>query len=184
MQAEHKHKDPFVFRCRALMVAAFNSLPRTADTTEGFFSRWLVVPFTGFFPAGVADPTLIQRLTTPEELQGLLRYAVGGLQQVMRRGRFSLPASVMKATERFKAEADPMRSFIEDKIEFVGGREFTARTDVYASYAAWSVINGFHQMSAQSFYERFMTAVVDMREHPVMTTVLRGTRGFRGITIK
>ncbi len=184
MQAEHKHKDPFVFRCRALMVAAFNSLPRTADTTEGFFSRWLVVPFTGFFPAGVADPTLIQRLTTPEELQGLLRYAVGGLQQVMRRGRFSLPASVVKATERFKAEADPMRSFIEDKIEFVGGREFTARTDVYASYAAWSAINGFHQMSAQSFYERLITAITDVRGVPIIITQLRGTRGFRGITIK
>ena len=51
MMAQHKHKDPFTFRCRALMVAAFNALPRTADTTEGFFSRWVVVPFSAFFPA-------------------------------------------------------------------------------------------------------------------------------------
>jgi len=184
MMAQHKHKDPFVFICRALMIAAFNSLPRTADTTEGFFSRWVVVPFTAFFPAGVADITLIDRLTSQRELQGLLRASVGGLQQVMRKGRFTLPASVAKATERFKMEADPMRGFIEEMVGQSETRAFLPRTQLYGAYSAWASLNGFHAMSAQLFYEKFSTAVSDTFGVPVQSALLAGVRGYRGIVLQ
>ena len=46
--------------------------------SEGFFSRWIVVPFTQYYPPGVADVTLKDRLTTPSELRGLLVQAVAG----------------------------------------------------------------------------------------------------------
>jgi len=186
MMAQHKHKDPFTFRCRALMIAAFNALPRTADTTEGFFSRWVVIPFTAFFPAGVADTRLIDVLTSQRSLQGLLRGAVGGLQQVMRRGKFTLPQSVLKATERFKMEADPLRGFIEERITFDrgGAPTFTPRADIYSAYSAWSAINGFHQMSAQRFYESFITAAIDTSNQPIASAMRQGTRGFKGLAIK
>jgi putative DNA primase/helicase len=186
MMAQHKHKNPFVFRCRALMVAAFNALPRTADTTEGFFSRWVVIPFSAFFPAGKADPTLIDRLTSPRALQGLLRGSVGGLQQVMRRGAFAIPPSVASATERFKMEADPMRGFIEERVRFHHPNDptFTARTDIYSGYATWAAMNGFHQMSAQRFYESFTAACVDTSQFPVKSITRQGVHGYRGISIQ
>lgn len=182
LMGQHKHKDPFNFRCRALMIAAFNALPRTADTTEGFFSRWVVVPFTAFFPAGVADPTLIDRLSREANLQGLLRMAVGGLQSVMRRGSFHLPHSVIKATERFKTEADPMRGFIGERVEFrhPNNAPFVARTDFYNGYTAWAAVNGFHQMSASRFYESFVAACVDSSEHPFIVRTNKGVNGYRG----
>jgi putative DNA primase/helicase len=183
MMAQYKHRDPFYFTCRALMVAAFNALPRTADTTEGFFSRWAVVPFTAFFPAGVADPTLIGRLTAQSELQGLLRYALGGLQHVMRRGRFTLPASVEQATERFKREADPVRGFIDEMITFDTDL-FSARSEIYSAYVAWSATNGFHAMSAQRFYESFTTAAPSVSNVPVSSVQNKGIRGYRGIAIR
>lgn len=179
MMAQHKHKDPFVFRCRALMIAAFNSLPRTADTTEGFFSRWVVVPFSAFFPAGKADPLLITRLTRPQELSGLLRAAVGGLQQVIRRGSFSLPPSVVAATERFRKEADPIRGYVEDRLTVTRGRDFTSRPDVYADYAAWAATNGYHNMAATRFYEQLTTVLAGQ----ITPAKREGERGFRGMTI-
>lgn len=155
------------------------------DTTEGFFSRWVVVPFTAFFPAGKADPTLIDALTSPANLQGLLRGAVGGLQQVMRRGSFALPPSVINATQRFKTEADPMRGFIEERVKFHHPNDpsFTPRTEIYMAYATWSAMNGFHQMSAQRFYESFVAAAVDVSQFPVQLITRQGTQGFKGITI-
>lgn len=154
-----------------------------SDTTEGFFSRWVVVPFTAFFPAGVADPALIDRLTSLRNLQGLLRYAVGGLQQVMRRGSFTFPASVAKATERFRMEADPMRGFIGERISFATDRAFTPRTEVYMAYTTWAALNGFHQMSAQRFYESFGPAALDVGKVPLSETLLNGTKGYRGISL-
>ena len=183
MMAQHKHRDPFTFRCRALMVAAFNALPRTADTTEGFFSRWVVVPFSAFFPAGRADPSLIDRLTSQSELQGLLRAAVGGLQSVMRRGAFTLPPSVISATERFKMEADPLRGFLEDRI-VSDPHAFTPRTEIYVTYTVWASLNGFHPMSAQVFYEKFMVAAVDTFTTPIALRTVHGARGYRGVAIR
>lgn len=158
-------------------------MPRTADTTEGFFSRWVVVPFSAFFPAGKADPGLIDRLTRPEVLQGLLRASVGGLQQVMRRGSFLLPPSVAIATERFKMEADPLRGYLEERVVFTL-EAFTPRTELYVAYSAWAGINGFHVMSAQRFYESFNAAATDMTDIPIAITAKDGIRGYRGIELK
>lgn len=182
MSAEFKHKDAFVFRCRALMIAAFNSLPRTADTTEGFFSRWVVVPFTAFFPAGVASPDLIHVLSRQSELQGLLRASVSGLRNVMRRGSFSLPPSVVRATDKFKREADPMRGFIDERMRF-DEKAWSARTDLYLAYTTWCSLSGFSPMSNQRFYESFTAAAVDMSQHPIVHTKRKGVYGFRGIEL-
>ena len=180
-------KDPFVFRCRALMIAAFNSLPRTADTTEGFFSRWVVVPFSAFFPAGRADPGLIERLTTLSELRGLLRVSIGGLQQVMRRGAFTLPKAVQEATARFKNEADPVRAFVEERVMVADARKenaWIARAELYGAYVSWSMVNGFHQMSAMKFYEALAVAITDLFDIPLTEKKNNTVKGFSHLIIK
>jgi len=138
------------------------------------------VPFTAFFPAGVADPTLIHRLTAQAQLQGLLRQAVVALQAVMRRGAFYIPPSVEGATQRFREEADPVRAFIDECI-----REerdvFTARSDVYTRYVSWTALNGFHQMSAARFYESFVAALVNVIS--VKIVLRRGVRGYVNLRV-
>jgi putative DNA primase/helicase len=183
MPAQHKYGQPFVFRCRALMVAAFNSLPRTADTTEGFFSRWIVIPFTGFYPAGKADTSLIHRLTAPQELQGLLRASVAGLQALLNRGAFRMPDSVKAATDHFRKEADPIRGYISERLREVPDyKSWTGRTEIYADYVAWAGTNGFSQMSNSRFYEQLNAAMPDAL--PRAIPVLRdGYPGYRTITI-
>jgi putative DNA primase/helicase len=183
MPAQHKYGQPFVFRCRALMVAAFNSLPRTADTTEGFFSRWIVIPFTGFYPAGKADTSLIHRLTIPQELQGLLRASVAGLQQLLNRGAFRMPESVRKATEHFRIEADPIRGFISERVRAVHSyKAWLGRTELYAEYVAWAGTNGFSQMSNSRFYEQFNAALVELLPLAIPIT-LNGYPGYRAIEL-
>ena len=168
MPAQHKYGQPFVFRCRALMVAAFNSLPRTADTTEGFFSRWIVIPFTGFYPAGKADTGLIHKLTSPTEMQGLLRASVAGLQQLLNRGAFRMPESVRKATEHFRIEADPIRGFISDRITVANDtKAWLSRAEIYSDYVAWAGTNGFSQMSSSRFIEQFNAALPELLPYSI-----------------
>ena len=141
------------------------------------------MPFSAFFPAGKADPTLIGRLTRQSELQGLLRAAVGGLQQVMRRGAFALPPSVIIATERFKNEADPLRAFIEERVR-LGPDTFTPRPELYAAYSTWATVNGYHSMSTARFYESVLAAAVDIAHTPITIVTRKGVRGFRGIELR
>lgn len=178
--AERKHGQPFQFISRAVMVAAFNRLPRTADTTEGFFSRWIIVPFTSYFPPGVADPGLTGRLTKPEELAGLLVLAVAGLRRLMERGHFELPAVVEQATAEFRRAADPVRSFLHEKTK--GDYDaWMPRTDLFGAYTAWADDNGYKPMGAATFYERAAEAGEDVFGHPLGTKGRKGVRGFAGI---
>lgn len=141
------------------------------------------MPFSAFFPAGKADVSLVHRLTSQANLQGLLRGAVGGLQQVMRRGSFVNPASVSNATRHFRMEADPMRGFIEDRV--VGDEwNFVPRTDVYNAYTVWAGLNGFQPMSAQRFYEAFVATCVEGINNVVNSRTRNGVRGILGIRLK
>ncbi len=174
--AQHKYGQPFNFKSRALMIAAFNALPRSADTTEGFFSRWIVIPFTGYFPAGKADTGLLHRLTTPEELQGLLRAAVFGLQSLMLRGAFREPESVKEATKEFRIEADPIRAFLSERIELHEPAEKArmARTEIYTDYVSWAGMNGYQPFSARKFYSLFMSAAPDILGRSLMVKMKDG----------
>lgn len=112
--------------------------------------------------------------------------AVGGLQQVMQRGSFAIPRSVADATADFKRSADPMRGFIEDRLEsqHPSMSTFVARTDVYNAYTVWAAQNGFMQVSAQRFYEGFAMAAVDGLQYPVRSIVLHGVNGYKGIALR
>jgi putative DNA primase/helicase len=177
---ERKYGQPFDFTCRALIIAGFNALPRSADTSEGFFSRWIVLPFTGYFPAGKADPTVEARMHTASELQGLLVLAVSGLQRLMARGHFEMPPSVVGAIDHFKRVADPVRAFMADETEGTVGH-FENRTMIYRRYESWVSDNGHNPLAQSAFYERFEGASIDVYGHRVTPRKRDGVRGYIGL---
>ncbi|MDX6308442.1 MAG: putative primase/helicase [Nocardioidaceae bacterium] len=178
--AERKYGQPFTFTCRALMVCAFNAYPRSTDATEGFFSRWVVLPFTGYFPAGVADPSIEDKLQDDNEMRGLLVAAVEGLRRVMTRRQFSIPASVHDATREFREAADPVRAFVAERVT-VG--EAVARTRVYDFWCAWCETNGHEHGAARRLYERLPGAVMDILDVHIEDGKSHGSRVFRGIDV-
>lgn len=174
---ERKYGQPFAFYCRALMVAAFNRMPRTADTTEGFFSRWVVLPFVGYFPPGVADPSREDKMHDEAELRGLLALAVRGLRRLMARGRFCEPQSVQDATETYRKAADPVRAFLDGYMPLT---EWQPSTEVYKAYEAWAQSEGHQVMSAGQFRERLEEAGSDNgTPHFVTPRKRNGVRGYK-----
>ena len=62
----------------------------TTDNTPAFYSRWLIVIFSNVFKYGIdADPYLIEKLTTNNELSGILNWAIDGLYQLRYNGNFT-----------------------------------------------------------------------------------------------
>lgn len=177
LSAERKHGHPFKFVCRALMICAFNALPRTYDTTEGFFSRWIVVPFVGYFPPGVADPSREDKMHDSAELRGLLVLAVRGLQRLMGRRQFEIPPSVEAETSIFRRVADPVRAFLDEYVTtLVTG--WVPRTEVYQKYHDWAVASGYNTMSAAGFYERLEACGHDVANYVITPRTRQGTRGY------
>lgn len=179
MTAERKNGQPFSFWCKAFMVAAFNELPRSADTTEGFLSRWVVLPFTGYFPEGKSDSSIEDKMSSGPELQGLLVAAVAGLRTVIGRHAFSRPDSVREATAAFRVSADPVREFLLETTK-ADRRGSVARAELYRRYALWAEANGYAVETRRAFYGRVRAAASDVLGAPI-TEGKAGVDVFRGL---
>ena len=67
-----------------------NAVWGTPDTSAGYMSRWVVLPFPNSFE-GVEDRGLDAALSAPSEVEGVLVRAVEGLRAVIAAGNFTEP---------------------------------------------------------------------------------------------
>jgi P4 family phage/plasmid primase-like protien len=155
--AERKYGHPFFFTPFALPIFSANEVPISADQSDAWFQRWLVIPMERRF-RGTAhdDPHILDKLTTPAELEGLLVEAVAGLRRLMARGRFDVPTSVRQAGERYRTRLDTLCAFVEEECE-LDADAWVSRPALYRAYKAWCEEGGRFALSAANFNERLVT---------------------------
>lgn len=172
--AQHKYGQPFDFTPFCTMVYSANATFGTADTSDGYMSRWVPIPFPHTF-TGREDRSYDARLSQPSEIEGMLVKAMAGLKTVMARGNFSSPTPVAEAMDRFTKDSDPIRRFISDVSEPAAGG-WVVRSRLWTIYQAWTVDNGVKSLGRNRFYERILAA--GWSENKTM-----GTVGFTGRTM-
>ncbi len=86
---EEKFEDTFEFVNGAKLIFSANQLPKVEDATEAFWNMVILIDFPHKFEGESEDKDLIKKLTTPEELSGLLNFALEGLKQLLKNGRFT-----------------------------------------------------------------------------------------------
>jgi len=115
--AEEKFKKPFEFRNTAKLIFSCNELPPTYDSSDAFFNRWIILNFPNKFEGEKADPHILDKLTTEQELSGLLNLALEGLKRLLQRGDFSRSISTEEAREQYIRMSDPLAAFVEECVE-------------------------------------------------------------------
>jgi P4 family phage/plasmid primase-like protien len=115
LHAEYKYRESFEFRPYCRLVFSANHVPRSGDASHAFFRRWLVVPFERTFEPSEQVPreVLDGRLSSPDELSGVLNRALEILPRVRREG-FTESDSMREAWEEFKAMTDPVSVWLEN----------------------------------------------------------------------
>lgn len=124
---EYKFKDSFEFVPYARLVFSANNAPRSQDSSQGFFDRWLVIPFERSFrgtEAEIPGSVLDAQLQAPGELSGLLNKALEALPRIQGKCGFTMSASVQAAWHEFQATTDPLavwldRYTVDDPSAFV-----------------------------------------------------------------
>jgi P4 family phage/plasmid primase-like protien len=102
--------EPFECRVRSKILVVTNDKPNFDDMDKTFIERWVVFKFTNVFKAGEdMDPNIMERLTTPAEMSGLLNYAIEGLAMLQKDGYFK-----REAWEDVKADWDSLDSKIAE----------------------------------------------------------------------
>lgn len=178
VSAEHKGRDRFDFTPWAVPVFSANKIPSSADTTVGYFRRWLVLPFPHDF-TGREDRNLDHRLSTPAELEGIAAKAIAALPRLLDRGDFELGESANAAREEFARRVDQVRTWIDECCKVTDAAPWRNRTELYTHYKNWAQRDGHKAVRASEFYDRLghVAGVVAARGGP------SSVRGYAGIEV-
>lgn len=127
VSADRKFGQPFQFRNYAKLIFSANEVPDTKDRTPAFYKRWLIIDFPYRFKVGLkeeeitdtlkpADPLMISKITTKEELEGLLYQSLNKLKTLIGNGYFSYNPSVEDTEQRYNLKSNSAVVFIETEI--------------------------------------------------------------------
>jgi len=125
-----------------------NFLPRLNDLTLFDSDRIKVIPFMRFFEMHERNQHMVDELTTPENLSGILNWALEGLQRLKNEG-FTPPKSVLEATKAYHDESDQVGNFIAENMQQDGG--YVPTREAFLMYRAWCEGAGLHSGREQDF---------------------------------
>lgn len=131
--AERKHQDPFTFHPTAKHVYAANRVPNVSVDDDAFYRRWLIIPFPNWIPPADRDQDLSDRLTTDDELAGVLNWALEGLDRLVEHGRFTGEGTVGDKRDLWQSYSDSVERFINEYVEF-DPDAVVPKQDAYAAY--------------------------------------------------
>lgn len=176
INARYRYGKPFTFRPFARLIFSANRVPESSDPSYGYLRRWLVVPFDAQIAEDDRDPFLLEKLSTPDELSGLLNHAVAAYRHLLNRGRLTESGSLKSAKAGFSALSDPTRLFLEEQVE-LDDQSRLHRTDLYTAYKKWCAIHSVRPVRPQILYQTIQEAL------GVSTRKSNGRRMLEGIRL-
>lgn len=116
ISTDRKYQGRLEFENHAKLIFSANKLPVAHDNTDAFFRRWVILSFPNVFEGKDRDPNLLDKLTTTEELSGLLNKSLLGLEMLQKRGDFSTTKSTDEWREEYVRMSDSIKAFVMDVI--------------------------------------------------------------------
>ena len=169
------HKEFFEFTPAFKLWLACNHRPRVRDSSEAFWRRIRLIPFTVSF-RGREDKGLADALA--KELPGILAWGVRGCREWLEAGDLLAPAEVLAATQDYRQAEDVLAQFLADCCVTGEGLWASAR-DLFAAYCQWCESNGERATSQRRFGEALGERGFERR--PGTTREARGRVEWAGI---
>lgn len=143
---EKKYQNPFPFTNYAKPWFSGNMVPYVYDDTDAFFRRWIIVIFQQKFPLGApqTNPNIISKLTTPEELSKIAKWALEGYYRLRKQKTFTNLKTVEERRKQWKELSEPLSVFLANCI-VVG--DWVTKEDFYLSFKEFCIKKGFRAIS-------------------------------------
>ncbi len=143
ISGEHKFENSFKFRNFAKLIFSANEIPESDDKSDAFYRRWLIFHFDKKFVGGKEDTKLLDKLTTPDELSGLLNKALTGLKQLTDGGGFH-EKDLEDIRRDYEEHTNDVNTFLyrECLVDITNPEYSALATDVYAAYVTFCVKRG------------------------------------------
>ena len=119
IKAERKFKNAFYFTNYAKLIFATNFVPQTKDKSDAFFRRLVIVFFeVKFGEENVpVDKHVLEKITTPEEMSGILNWALEGLYRLNKQGDFTNRMTTSETRDYYEKLLNPTHCYIDENVE-------------------------------------------------------------------
>lgn len=110
---EFKNKNPFIEMNYAKIIIATNSLPATADKTDGFYRRWLIVDFPNKF----SEKKDILSEIPEEEYSNLATKSLKLLKELLEIREFHNEGSFEERKKKYEDSSNPLLMFVNEHCD-------------------------------------------------------------------
>lgn len=171
VSAQKKFMNPFNYVNSAKLLFSANEIPETKDQTEAFFRRWLIIDFPYKFVSGLKeeeycgfikkeDKSLIQKLTTESELEGLLNKAITHLHELLSTRQFTNSPTTdeikMKYNLRSNSAVVFIELFVDDEVsepdEEKNVVDWVQKEFLYEEYKSYCESKGVNYKKPEGFF--------------------------------
>lgn len=148
LTARRLYRDPVTWTPSHTLLYVTNHLPQVRANDPAVWRRVRVIPFDVVVPPENRDGDLPARLELHAD--AVLSWAVAGYFDYVDNGGMREPASVLRATDEYKAESDAVLRFVNEAC-FVSPAASATTRQLYTAWQAWAVSDGADQMTERAF---------------------------------
>ena len=153
VEACQKFGQPYTMYNYAKLIFNCNELPKEVEHTEGYFRRFLIIPFDVTIPAHEQDKTLHIQIIE-NELSGVFNWVLSGLERLLKQGKFSECEAAKKASENYKKESDSVMMFLEEKDYEPSLTETMPFNEIFQDYVNYCKESLFRPCGTTQFSKR------------------------------
>lgn len=167
--AEKKGKDGFDFENRAKLMFAANRPPVLGERSYAIMRRLVPIHLPYRFTDDPddehfdKDTELLEKLTTDEELNGLLNLALDGLDRLEEEGDVSLSSTFEERLELYERHSDHIKAFRVDCLTNESG-ERVRKAAVYNAYTNYCNDRGHEPVKRNVFFQQLRRTTLDVTE--------------------
>lgn len=137
VRIQRKNQQPYESILYAKQFFSSNKIPSITDDSDGRFRREIPISFPNQFQDGInADPKLLEKLTTPEELSGIFNVLMKALRRVQKNnGIFLNQKTIQERREKNELTINSVKSFAEKNIVISFSlQDYVIKDNLYQEY--------------------------------------------------
>lgn len=185
-----KYGSPFKFVSHAKMMFSVNELPKSADLTQGFLDRWVLVFFMNRFrDSKKRDKHMAEKCSTPEEKSGILNKAIWALSLLMKRNEFTKNDKSSYILEKWNMLSDTVGAFVDMRLEAAENNVIT-KDALFIEFCDFVAETNATPINKTTFMRRLNKAcknadipIKDTKDYNHCDADGRPARAYRGVRI-
>jgi len=150
----------------AKLIFSCNKMPRfTNDESVALHRRFIFVKFPNSFPVGDPrrDDKILDKMTTPEELSGVLNWAIIGLKRLQENGAFTYTTDTEAIRETYNRMSDSVKAFCNEELEYNLESE-ASKDDLFNFYQMFCTKNQLLQNNKDWFFRKLKSYMPNTKE--------------------